>query len=316
MRKAMAKSMGVDALDKYGAPWKAGAIAKGVPADVASDVWEDLCGFGAYAFNKSHATAYGLVSYWCCWLKAHHPFEFAAATLSHESDPERKLTLLREMLAEGYDYVPVDPDRSTLKWGIGEKDGKPALIGPLLSVRGMGPKLAQQILHARAMGEAMPDRAVKLLANPVTDIDSLWPIKDAFSRIMPDPSERNIHTPSEPISGVNPTANWDDVLVFCTIASMKVVDENEPGRVAKRNGQVFKDGYTTSLNLQLTDDTDTIFAKVGRKEFEKIGKEIMDRGRCRKCLYAIKGTVPPGDFKMILVKQARWIGDIEETHTP
>ena len=314
LRKAMSKSLGVEFFNQYGDRWKTAAISKGVRTEDATKVWDDLCAYGSWSFNKSHATAYGMISYWCCWLKAHHPFEFAAATLSHETDPERQMSLLREMVREGYDYVPVEADTSTLKWGITVRGANKAktLVGPLSMVKGIGPKLSQQILHARSLGEPMPRKALKLLSNPKTDIDSLWPIRDAFKKHLPDPSSRNIHTPPVAIEDIREGTTWEEVLVFCVISNINPRDENESINVAKRGGVVITDGKTSSLNLRLTDDTDTIFAKIGRFDYDRLGKEILERGRVRKCLYAIKGKVPPGSFRMISVKQARFIGDIDE----
>ena len=310
LRKAMSKSMGAAYFNQFGDPWKAAAIRKGVAEADAIRVWDELCAYGAWSFNKSHATAYGLLSYWCCWLKAHHPFEFAAATLSHETDPDRQIAMLREMNDEGFDYVPVDGKLSTLKWGVGVKGRKKALIGPLSSVKGIGPKMAAQILHARAMGDPMPDRARKLLKNARTDIDSLWPVRDAFRLHLPDPATRNIHTPVTPISKVQPGKDWEEVLVFCVITNISARDENEEAKITRRGSRI-KDGKTTSLNLHLADDSGDIFAKVGRFDYDRIGADIVARGRPRRLLYAIKGKVPPGDFRMISVKQARMIADLD-----
>jgi len=65
--------------------------------------------------------------------------------------------------------------------------------------------------------------------------------------------------------------------------------------------------------LQLTDDTDTVFGKIDRWKFPKMGKEIIDRGRVGKALYAIKGRVRGGgSFRMIMIKGIRYIGDLDE----
>lgn len=312
LRKAMSKSLGKEYFDQFGDPWKAGAIAKGVDPVKADKVWDDLCAYGAWSFNKSHSVAYGLISYWCCWLKAHHPFAFAAATLSHENDPIRQIQMLREMVAEGYEYVPVDPEFSGEKWAIGERAGKQYLVGPLSSVKGIGPKMVQTIIGARNRGEPMPDRAKKLLANPKTDIDSIWPVRDAFQRIMPDPLERNIITPPTPVIDCQIRSRDQTVVVFVTPTKINPRDENEAVIVARR-GYEIKDGRTTSLNLQLTDDTDTIFGKVSRYDFEKFGREIVDRGRPGKALYAIKGRIRGGSsFRMIMIQSVKYIGDIDQ----
>ena len=312
LRKAMAKTMGREALNKFGDPWKAGALAKGLDQATVDKVWNDLVAFGQYGFNLAHSVAYGIVSYWCLWLKAHHPFEFAAATLSHEPDPEKQIRTLREMSAEGYDYVPIDPDLSGEKWTVGAKDGKRVLVGPLSVVKGIGPKMISSIIGARARGERLTDRARKLLTDPKTEIDSLWPIRDAFNRVMPDPTERNINSKPVPIVTIEPDGSDSQVLVFCVLSKITPGNENDPVKVERRGGRVFE-GPTTSLNLFLRDDTDTIFAKIGRYDFETLGKPVIERGKGLRSLYAVKGTVwGSDDFRMINVKAIRYIGDVGE----
>lgn len=305
LRKAMSKSLGKEYFDQFGDRFKEGARKKGLGGPMLDKIWDDLCAYGSWCFNRSHAVAYGVISYWCAYMKAHFPLEFAAATLTHEGDPEKQIKILREMNAEGIDYIPVDKDLSLDKWTVGFKDGKKVLVGPIQNVKGIGPKLVAQIMSSRARGEPLPSKAEKLLANAVTEIDSLWPIRNAFKRIMPDPSERNIHTPPTSIIDVQ-TKGYDyDVLVFCTPQQIKPRDENEAVNVAKRGYEV--KGPTSSLNLTLGDDTDRIFGKIDRYSFERLGKEIIERGRPGKALYAIKGKVPK-DFRMIQVKQIRFIG--------
>ena len=192
------------------------------------------------------------------------------------------------------------------------RDGKKVLVGPLSNVKGIGPKMVSQIIGARARGERISDRAKKLLNGAVTPIDSLFPIRDAFKRLMPDPLERNIVTHPLPIIDVQIKADSYDVLVFCTLTKINPRDENEVVIVARRGYEV-KDGFTTSLNLQLTDDTDTIFGKIDRFKFAKLGREIVDRGRPGKALYAIKGTVRGGSsFRMLNISAVRYIGDITD----
>ena len=313
LRKAMSKSLGKEFFDQFGDPWKKGAISKGVDPVAADKIWDDLCAYGAWSFNKSHSVAYGLISYWCCWLKAHFPFEFAAATLSHEDNPDKQIKLLREMVAEGYDYVPVDAELSGRKWAVGSNEGKRVLIGPLSNVKGIGPKMVSQIVGARARGERITDRAKKLLDGAKTPIDSLWPIRDNIKRIMPDPAERNIFTIPTPIIDIQIEEETYEVLVFCTLGKINPRDENEVVMVARR-GYEINDGMTHSLNLQLTDDTDTIFGKIDRYKYAALGPEIVSRGRVGKALYAIKGTVRGGSsFRMISIKMVRYLGDMADT---
>jgi len=309
LRKAMSKSLGVEFFNQYGDKWKKGALEKGIPQDVTDKVWTDLCAYGAWCFNLSHAVAYGLVSYYCCWLKAHYPVEFAAATLSHTETPEAQISMLREMHREGISYVPVDAEVSTNNWAVGYRDNSKLLVGPLSSVKGIGPKLVSQILSSRARGEPLAGRAAKLLANPETDIDDLWPIGTRFKNLMPNPADRNIHSPPTDVKKCQVNGQYQDVMVLCTLSQIKPKDENELINIQKR-GYEFK-GPSQALNLRLTDDTDTIFAKIDRHDYEVLGQPIVERGRPGKALYAIKGTIPK-DFRMINVKFVRYIGDMEE----
>src|SRR4029077_5637284 len=131
LRKAMSKSLGKEYFDQFGNRWKAGAIQKGIPEHILTRVWDDLCAYGSWAFNRSHSVAYGLVSYWSCWLKAHYPIEFAAATLDAEADAQKQISLLRELSQEGIEYISVDPDHSTDKWTPVQKGNRHILVGPL-----------------------------------------------------------------------------------------------------------------------------------------------------------------------------------------
>lgn len=310
LRKAMSKSLGKEFFDQYGDKWKAGARQKGIPEDVLTKVWDDLCAYGSWAFNLSHALAYGLVSYYCCWLKAHYPLEFAAATLTFTDSPETQIKLLRELAAEGVEYLSADIDYSTDKWTV-KKDGNwNHLVGPLDNVLGVGPKMMASIMGARARGEPLPDRARKMLENPKTKIDSLFPVKDALRRLMPDgPQAANIISKPRPVISVQTNGSKYEVMVFAIVENIKPKDENEEINVAKRGGKRLT-GPTNALNLRLADDTDVIFAKVGRYDYERIGREIVERGKAGKAIYAVKGEVPP-DFRMISVKNIRYIGDVD-----
>jgi len=308
LRKAMSKSLGKEFFDQYGDRFKAGARKKfngAIPDETLVKVWDDLCAYGAWAFNRSHSVAYGIVSYWCCYLKAHHPFEFAAATLQHETDPVKQITLLREMHKEGIDYVPVNKDKSTNRWQPAIIDGKRVLLGPVQNVKGIGPKMVSSIMSARQRGDKLPSRAAKLLENPVTSIDSLWPVRDKIKEVLPDPATANILSPVTSVIDVQVKGFDYEVMIFAVAKQIKPRDENEPQVVAKRGYKV--KSPTQALNLFMSDDTDTIFCKISRFDYERIGREIVERGLPGKAIYAIKGMVP-ADFRMIRVKAVRYIG--------
>lgn len=59
-----------------------GAVANGVPAETANAIFDEIAGFAFYAFNKSHAVAYALLSYQTAYLKFHYPIDDMAALLT------------------------------------------------------------------------------------------------------------------------------------------------------------------------------------------------------------------------------------------
>lgn len=91
VRRAMSKKK-LDVLEKerkafiYGDASRqiAGCVANGIPQDKADQLFDNLIDFAKYAFNKSHAASYALVSYQTAWLKYHYPVYFACAMLNNE----------------------------------------------------------------------------------------------------------------------------------------------------------------------------------------------------------------------------------------
>lgn len=307
LRKAMSKSLGKEYFDKYGDRWKVNAIAKGVPEGVVTKVWDDLCAYGSWAFNRSHSVAYGIVAYWSCWLKAHYPAEFAAATLDAENDPKRQLIMLRELKAEGFEYKPIDLEVSTDRWTI-KGD---TLIGPLTALHGIGPAAVREIHNARKENRALKPGLLKKLANPITSIDSLYPIADAVKKLHPSLEAINIVTKPTPIATVEPNGSYQTVLVIGVAERVVPRDENEAIKVAQRGG-VVKQGQTASLNLFIRDDSGEILCKVGYRNYDELdGAKLSEGTRAEKTLYAIKGNVPK-DFRMIWVDRIKYLGELDQ----
>jgi DNA polymerase III alpha subunit len=309
LRKGMSKSMGVEFFDKYGLKWKGNAAKKGIPEHTLFRFWEDLCAYGSWAFNRSHSVAYGIVSYWSCWLKAHYPIEFAAATLDAEADAQKQITLLRELAAEGIDYVSVDPDHSTDKWTPIQKGNRNILVGPLTSIKGIGPAKVAEILDAREHGTELKPGVAKALANAKTDIDTLTPVADTIKRLIPDLDAIGIISTPTPIKEVQCGVKGQ-VMILAIAKSIAPRDDNDAQKVAQRNGRRVY-GPSMALNMFLRDDTDEIFCKVHRRQFETLARPIIETGRAGKALYAIKGSVPD-NFRMIWVERVKFLGFMDD----
>ena len=96
IRKVIAKSKGKEAFQKYKTEFANGCVeTSNVKKDLAGSIWDLLESFGNYSFNKSHAVAYSVISYWQMYFKVYYPLEFYAATLSFCAD-DIKTELIRE----------------------------------------------------------------------------------------------------------------------------------------------------------------------------------------------------------------------------
>lgn len=313
LRKAMARSLGNEFFEGYWEKFKVGALKNGVEESIAREIWEQVNTMGSWSFNKSHAVAYGIVSYYSLWLKAHHPLEFAAATLDAESDPQKQIALLRELKSEGIDYVAVDPDHSTDKWEPITTDRGQRLVGPLTSIKGIGPATVLEILDARKSGKPIRETLRKRLEQATTGLDTLYPISDRVQQLYPDLSAINIVSQPTPIAKVQCGINGE-VMIIGVVKKIAPKDENQQVSVAKREAagrRGLLSGPTQALNLFIQDDTDEIFAKIDRYRYPHLGIPIVDRGRAGKALYALKGSCPSG-FRMLSVTAVKYLGDMED----
>ena len=99
--------------------------------------------------HNSHSAAYALLAYQCAWLKARHPAEFMAATLTSEmSDSARIVTLIEECRRMGLEVLPPDVDRS--EWKFTLEEGR--IRFGLGAVRNVGAGAVEAIVTARAEG--------------------------------------------------------------------------------------------------------------------------------------------------------------------
>ena len=128
----MSKSLGKEFFDQYWIKFKKGAEENGIKEEVAENIWKHINTMGSWAFNRSHAISYGLVSYWCCVLKSKFPLQFAAACLRNVKDDDQAVKLLREVVREGLSYLPYDKFKSEKNWSV--QDNK--LIGGLMGIKG------------------------------------------------------------------------------------------------------------------------------------------------------------------------------------
>lgn len=123
-----------------------GAVANGVPEDIANQIFDQMESFASYAFNKSHAAAYGLVAYQTAYLKTHYFAEYMAALMTSVISDTGKLTAyMEECRNAGVAVRP--PDVNAGDWCFTCRDGQ--LCFGLLAIKGMGRGLIDRIMTER-----------------------------------------------------------------------------------------------------------------------------------------------------------------------
>ncbi len=116
LRRAMGKKKKSE-LDKQQADFFAGMKANGFSQAAMDKLWTVLESFSDYAFNKAHTAAYGMISYWTAYLKAHYPAEYMAALLTSVGDDKDKLAIyLNECRRMGITVLPPDVNESALNF--------------------------------------------------------------------------------------------------------------------------------------------------------------------------------------------------------
>jgi hypothetical protein len=297
LRKAMSKSLGQEFFDRYFEKFKAGAEENGIDESQAKYIWDHINTMGSWAFNRSHAVSYGLLSYWCCVLKSKFPLEFAAACLRNVKDDSQGVKLLREVVNEGMEYKPYDKFRSLINWSVQDNE----LIGGLIGIKGIGPKMAEDIIRRRKMGEPLTPRHEKLLDEGTTPYDDIFECERRWGHIKKDPQKHNIV--SEIIDIANLEADTPGTYVFFgKLVEKNLRDMNETVNLAKRGGRIAKTNNLW-LNLTFEDDTGPIIATIDRFKYPKLGKPIVEEGRDGDW-FLVKGHIKKG-FRKIYVDKLR-----------
>ncbi|SMH39932.1 DNA polymerase III, alpha subunit [Rathayibacter oskolensis] len=112
LRRAMGKKKKSE-LDKQFEGFSGGMTANGYSMAAVTTLWDILLPFSDYAFNKAHSAAYGVISYWTAYLKAHYPAEYMAALLTSVADSKDKMAAyLNECRRMGIKVLPPDVNES------------------------------------------------------------------------------------------------------------------------------------------------------------------------------------------------------------
>ncbi|MCA0294029.1 MAG: DNA polymerase III subunit alpha [Actinobacteria bacterium] len=145
LRRAMGKKK-KEVLEAEFKPFSEGMRERGYSAGAINKLWEIMVPFAAYAFNKAHSAAYGVISYWTAYLKANYPAEYMAALLeSVKSDKDKTALYLGECRRMGIRVLPPDVNESD---GMFTPVGEDVRYG-LAAIRNVGDNVVKGIVEAR-----------------------------------------------------------------------------------------------------------------------------------------------------------------------
>ena len=143
-------------LDENGNIVVPGCVRNGIDAESANKIFDEMAEFAKYAFNKSHAAAYAVVSYRTAYLKAYYPAEFMAATLNSflgnldkipdyiEECKRLNIQILKPDINKSYTKFTVDNEK--IRFGLG-------------SIKNVGTAAVDEIVEERTKNGEFKDFA-------------------------------------------------------------------------------------------------------------------------------------------------------------
>ncbi|MCQ4697910.1 DNA polymerase III subunit alpha [Paeniclostridium sordellii] len=131
-----------------------GCVRNGVPEDIGNKIFDDMIDFAKYAFNKSHAAAYGVLAYETAYLKAHYPVEFMAALItSVMGNTDKVVEYIRECNNLKIDILKPDINKSFTKFSVEHN----SIRFGLAAVKNVGVNVLNNIIAEREAGGEFKD---------------------------------------------------------------------------------------------------------------------------------------------------------------
>ena len=123
-----------------------GAEERGIDRAVAEQLFTDMESFANYAFNKSHAAAYAVISYRTAYVKQHYPREYLSALLTSVLGNQTKVAeYISECASRGIRVLPPDINESRMHFAVSGKD----IRFGLLAIKNVGEQFLSRILNER-----------------------------------------------------------------------------------------------------------------------------------------------------------------------
>ena len=144
-----------------------GCIANGIDEKTANKIYDEMIDFAKYAFNKSHAAAYAVVSYQTAYLKCYYPVEFMAALLTSVKDNTAKvISYIMSSKSLGIDILPPDVNEGFSRFHVANG----AIRFGMSAIKGVGEPVIEAIVAERERGgkfESMHDFMMRLTSKEI-----------------------------------------------------------------------------------------------------------------------------------------------------
>ncbi|MGP4062569.1 DNA polymerase III subunit alpha [Halobacillus sp. H74] len=148
LRRAISKKQG-DIWSNERDKFIAGCKKKGYEESVATELFDWIVKFSNYGFNRSHAVAYSLISYWLAFIKAHYPSHFLAELMNANiGDRDKGTIYIREAREMNVKVNAPSINRSHIL----TRDDRGEIRMGLLAIKGLGYQAAQAIVDERVDG--------------------------------------------------------------------------------------------------------------------------------------------------------------------
>jgi DNA polymerase III subunit alpha len=246
LRRAMGKKIKAE-MDAQRARFVSGAVERGVAEADAVMVFDLVAKFASYGFNKSHAAAYALVAYQTAYLKANHPVEFLAASMTLDMGNTDKLSEFRlEARRLGIEVRAPDVNRS----GVGFEVADGRIAYALAALKGVGHHAVEHIVAARG------ERPFADLADFAARIDPRLVGRKALECLVQ--------------AGAFDSLEPDRALVFANLPRIIAAAQEQAERQASGVGDLFGDGGGPAP-LTLASAEPWTPAELLQREFAAIG---------------------------------------------
>ena len=149
LRRAMGKKK-PEVMEEQREIFVKGAVERGIPENVAIEIFEDMAKFAEYGFNKSHSAAYAFVSFQTAYLKAYYPKEYMASLLTSVKNSTTKLSkYIAEAKRIGIKILPPDVNESVVDFTVTPQ----GIRFGLSAIKNVGESVAEAIVEERSRGK-------------------------------------------------------------------------------------------------------------------------------------------------------------------